>query len=485
MCAHLTTEFQFSTRSESTQNKISEDPLKILVIGNYSGREGLGNCSPDSAVKRPFMRLDKDNFESVFSALNVRLQTPFCEAPIEFKSFEMLHPDTLLDALPLFEPLVAGLRRLKRCKVYEDGVAILKQAGVKVLDTLPRDDEAPAMSTSQALEAAIGDFNPQPADTLQGLIQSFVQPFSEPKADNRIEALQRMLVQTLTDTLRLVLGSEEFKSLEASWRTLDWLNREMDTDRSTELYIWDVSRAELNEIFCSEQLHLQDHIQQRLEGLQGVTQGNPFDIVCCEQVNQQGLELANLAEAVGRVCAQSGTAFFMDFDPSVLGVDAFFSAPNHQSWSIEKAENTASRQLWERIRSYHNVYAFAPKVLVRYPFGELTAPLDSFVFEELELDAHSEQWRRQFLWGSASLFACIVAARRHQSGRDAKIEVDGLPFFAISVDEDNIVQPTTSAVLSDQSVNVLRQLGVNVLLGRSDKNSFQVRSLEPAALASA
>ncbi len=482
MCAHLTTEFQFSSRSESTQNKTSEDPLKILVIGDFSGRESLGDCAPDSAVERPFIRLDKDNFESIFSGLHVRLQTPFCEAPIEFQSFEMLHPDTLLEALPLFAPLITGLRRLKRCKVYADGVAILRQAGVKVLDTLPHAEDPSEMSKAQALDAAIDGFDQQPVDTLQGLIQSFVQPFSEPKADDRIEVLQNTLEQALTDTLRLILGYRDFKSLEASWRTLDWLIREMDTDRLTQLSIWDVSRAELNEIFDSKRQHLVDHIQCRLGGAQGVTQGNTFDIVCCEHLNQQGLELANLAETLSRVCAHTGTALFMDFDTRAIGVESFFSAPNHQAWSNGAAENIPSGHLWEKVRACHNVYVFAPKVLVRYPFGERTAPLDSFVFEELDIDTDSEHWRQQFLWGSASLFACIVAERLRHLGRDANIEVDGLPFFAMSVDEQDIVQPSTSVVLSDLSVNALRQLGVNVLLGRSDKNSFQVRSLAPAAL---
>src|SRR5204863_2994043 len=83
-----------------------ETPFRMLVLGDFSGREHRGISQPSSALaaRRP-IAIDSDNFDSVMSKMGVELHLRVGDAQdskmvLPFKSLDDFHPDQIAQNLP-------------------------------------------------------------------------------------------------------------------------------------------------------------------------------------------------------------------------------------------------------------------------------------------------------------------------------------------------------------------------------------------------
>ena len=480
MCAQLTTGFQFRTDKSAELQSSSQVPFRVLIIGAFGGVDG--SRANNSEVNWTITNIDKDNFDSVFAEKKVGLNSAFSDEPLPFECLDDFHPDVMFERLPIFTGFQRALKRLKKCKSYSEGVAILQSAGLNAVASIASNQTKDLTSSaSGAVDFdTLLESNIDHRDTIQQLIKDIVRPFSESKTDGRVEELQEVLVNAIGRSMRALLQTLGFRQLESIWRSLDFINRRLDTDKTTQLYILDVS----DEVLTQELTQLNIESSQLYLALTVASQNQPlprFDVVVCDMANHKGVEDSNLLNRLQKLTSQIGADLYLDFDFKVAGCQEILEQPQVTAWSSDAEISTTEPFCnWQALCKHcTNIYAFAPKILLRMPYGEKTSPLESFKFEELQCDANHEAWRSDFLWGSATIAALIFAERFYlaQNRLDqVDIKLRNLPFFALDLDGETLVQPSTQVVMSDNTVSYLRALGVNSLLGSTTENALTLRS---------
>src|SRR5215813_8186344 len=104
-------DFQFSQpRARSASARSEENPMRILVMGDFSGRASRGVENAADLASRPIVAVDIDSFERVFSGFSPALhlspgKAAATDAVIEFRQLDDFHPDQLYRKLGLFQSL--------------------------------------------------------------------------------------------------------------------------------------------------------------------------------------------------------------------------------------------------------------------------------------------------------------------------------------------------------------------------------------------
>ena len=117
-----------------------ETPFRMLVLGDFSGREhrGISQTSSALAQRRP-IAIDSDNFDSVMSKLNVELHLRVGDAQdnkmvLQFKSLEDFHPDQIAQRLPIFQVLKRMKQMLASPATFEaaaEQVRVIARPGIQ------------------------------------------------------------------------------------------------------------------------------------------------------------------------------------------------------------------------------------------------------------------------------------------------------------------------------------------------------------------
>ena len=110
-----------------------DSPMRILVMGDFSGRHSRGVETPADLASRATVAVDIDNFDRALSRLAPRLQLPPSAADgsglaIEFRQLDDFHPDHLYKSLSLFQALRETRARLLNPATFAQAAAELRQA---------------------------------------------------------------------------------------------------------------------------------------------------------------------------------------------------------------------------------------------------------------------------------------------------------------------------------------------------------------------
>src|SRR5436190_1609992 len=82
-------------------------------------------------------------------------------------------------------------------------------------------------------------------DELQSFVESVVAPHLAAAADPELPRFQAQVDAESSRRMRAILNYPAFQALEAAWRALFWLVREIETDSQMKVYVLDVSKPEL------------------------------------------------------------------------------------------------------------------------------------------------------------------------------------------------------------------------------------------------
>ena len=145
-------EFEFQVRGQKRAPSFGsgEARLRLLLMGDFSGRGGRGASEPTpDLARRPLLRIDLDGFDQALGKLAPRLvlAPPVDDrAPdaLAFRTLDDFHPDRLCQRLEVF----AGFRAL-RSRLLDPGTFA---AAAAALEPAPQAaPTAPAEDTLQRL----------------------------------------------------------------------------------------------------------------------------------------------------------------------------------------------------------------------------------------------------------------------------------------------------------------------------------------------
>ena len=251
-------EFQFNLPKSGTNPQTRRDPaapLRILIMADFSARAHRETPGPlVDLASRPLLTVDVDNLDAVMARLAPKLRlTPAANVgtalTIGFNQLDDFHPDALYQRLEMFQALRRTRARLLNPASFAQAVAELTLSPpAGTVQTEP----APVEGETELLERLLGQAPTQPvaarpADAGAAAIQSLVQAIVQPHivhTDARQPAWVAAVDATIGDQLRTILHQPAFQALEATWRSVQGLIANLDSD-AVRVSLLDVTRQEL------------------------------------------------------------------------------------------------------------------------------------------------------------------------------------------------------------------------------------------------
>lgn len=501
-------EFQFMLpKSAPTPKPRDTDaPLRILIMADFSGRshQPLPAVSADLA-NRPLLAVDVDNFNAVMARLAPKLSLPLgvegMAIPIGFNQIDDFHPDALYQRLELFQALRHSRARLSNPASFAAAVAEL--CPPPMVDTAQSAPTAAPEGDSALLERLLGRApatptskpRPQPSTSgltaIQGLLQTAVQAHIV-HTDSRQPAWVAAVDAAIGDQMRAILHQSAFQALEATWRSLQGLIANLDSD-TLRVFLLDVTQQELlQDLYAAEgNLQATSLYSRLIDRNVRAAGGEPWSVLVGDYCFGAGAEDIALLAALGSLAAHAGGPFLAAADPTGLGCDSVEQLADPAQWTPLPS---AIEQNWRQLRA--SVVApwlglALPRVLLRLPYGRKADPVESFAFEEMPGGRDPSA----YLWGNpAWVCARLITATFAENGWDFSpgdvLELDNCPAHIYEEDGERVMQPATEVLLGERAMSAILERGVMPLLGQRQRNvarlaRFQSLTAPPTALAGA
>ena len=259
-------EFSFG-KGESPNPPDHETPFHILVIGNMDGRTS-DNVTQALADRRP-VAVDVDTFETFLKRLHAEVRLGAEIAPavphLQLSGIDDLHPDQLFKRIDLFADLRQTRQRLLDPATFASTAEKLRAGAGAESDNTRQVEGSPAPGTlpasetdAQTIERLLGRA-PSPTTRTSSaaaeLIRKVVAPYVVPAPASDQAALVAAVDAAVAESMRRLLHDPAFQTLEATWRGIDFLLRQIETDETLKVHLLNLSRAELAaDMMASEDL---------------------------------------------------------------------------------------------------------------------------------------------------------------------------------------------------------------------------------------
>ncbi len=285
----------------------------------------------------------------------------------------------------------------------------------------------------------------------------------------------------LTGKMRQILHHPVFQAIEANWRGLDFLLRNIETDEDMEVWLWDISKEELGmDLGSAKSPETSGFYRKCIGHAPDSTAESPWAAL---------VGLYNLTPSQGDIDMLRGLAFLADKTDA-----SFLAAADYETWNtsfIAGTQDTHLTIMWNQLRrapEAARIGLLVPRFLLRLPYGQDTDPVDEFTFEEWGGD----ETRRPYLWGNPALVAaCLLGQSFNQSGWDFAAgemnELEGLPAHVYREDGESRMTPCAEVWLSDAEAEEWTAQGfipLRSIRGRDAVriDSFQSLHLPPLSL---
>ncbi|MBX3411227.1 MAG: type VI secretion system contractile sheath large subunit [Pirellulales bacterium] len=483
----------------------SSRPFRMLVIGDFSGRANRGvKESGTEIAKRKPIAIDRDNFDEVLARLAPQLDLELvsdegaASVHLEFADLDDFHPDRLVPKAEIFARLRQLRRRLQDPKTFAEAAGELRPAKAASPSTArPADSPAPApdkRTTSSSLgdnllgsllEATEQAANtpsaaaPKASGPWDALIRSIAAPYALAKPDPELKELLGIVDAATSETLRRLLHAPTFQALEAAWRALFLLVRRLDTDAQLQLYVLDLSRAEIAaDLAAQDDLSHSGLYRLLVEQTINTPGVQPWAALVGNFTFDHTVEDAELLGRLAQIAAAAGAPFLAAGHSRLVGCESFADTPDPADWKKTTGEAAEAWQALRAMPAAKRVSLAMPRFLVRVPYGPRTSPIQPFAFEEIAgRPAHED-----LLWAN-SAFLCALAlgeafARdgwnmRPEQGR----EIGDLPLYTYKEDGETVVYPCAEALLSDRAADRLGEAGVSSVQSIRGRDAVLMRHL--------
>jgi type VI secretion system protein ImpC len=470
-----------------------QQPFRILLMGDFSGRAGRGASDPDLASREP-VQIDVDNYETALAELGTKILLPVGGAPtagMEVREVEDFHPDRLVEKLEVFGSLRDLRRRLTDPATFAVAAAEVRSwAGAAPAGAAPPAatmPAAPPLSDAGLLEGLLGKrpshvAGPAPAPAarqgVDNLLRSVVGPYVVPEAARDRQALTATVEQAMSAQLRAVLHHPAFQAVEAAWRAVHFLVTSLETDEDLTLHLVDVSLSELAEDLSGdlERSGLARLLVERPLRTQG---GRPWAAVVGNYTFGRTLSEAALVARLAVIAKAAGAPLLAGAKDDMLGCESIAATPNPEDWT--RAGEASAAAAWAQVRQMAEAKYVAlglPRFLLRLPYGAATEPIDSFRFEELDARSGHEA----YLWGSAGfVLAQALGSSFTDRGWELSTElyrdVGNLPMHVTTEAANRRVMPCAEVYLSDRAGERIGQQGLTALLSVQGRDVVRLRGM--------
>ena len=452
----------------------NETPFRILLIGDFSGRATRG--AVESLADRRPVAIDRDNFETVLERLGAGLNLPAeREGPglaLRFRCLDDFHPDRIYANQELFQALRALRARLEDPETFHAAAKELappppppRQPPAEILSGSLLDQMVDATETRGATAG-------RSVDPLQAYVRKIVAPHLAPGADPRQKELLQKTDEAISAQMRLVLHHPLVQALEAAWRGLFHLVREVETGAMLKIFLLDASKAEIvADLASAGDLRRTSLYRLLVESTVQTPGAEPWSLLAGNFTFRPALDEVELLARLGMIARQARAPFLAAAHAEVLGCRSLAETPDPHDWRT-------GNPVWEELRGYPEaewIGLALPRVLLRLPYGAATDAAEFFEFEEMPgRPVHDD-----YLWGNPAFFcAALIAQSFSESGwrmRPGEFQdIHRLPLHTYKEDGETKIQPCAEVLLTVKAAERMIDAGLMPMLTMKNTDTVRV-----------
>ncbi len=217
-----------------------------------------------------------------------------------------------------------------------------------------------------------------------------------------IEAIIAELDRKLSEQISLIIHHEDFKALEGSWRGLNYLVSNTETDEKLKIRVMNVSKKDAGRVLRKfkgtawDQSPLFKKIYEEEYGTPG---GAPYGCIVGDYQFDHSPPDVEMLGSLAQICAASHTPFLAAAAPTLMNMDTWQELMDPRD--LTKIFQTPEYAAWRSLRASEDsryIGLTMPRTLSRLPYGSKTNPVDEFDFEEdTEGADHSK-----YIWSNAA-----------------------------------------------------------------------------------
>ena len=341
--------------------------------------------------------------------------------------------------------------------------------------------------TSEFASLLSREFKPK-SDQARSAVEQAVQTLAQQALANTalvsgdslrsIEAMIAALDAKLTEQINVIMHNEDFQRLESAWRGLHHLVNNTETDETLKIRVLNISKKDLGRTLKKFRGTAWDQspvFKQLYEQEYGQFGGEPYGVLIGDYEFDHGPQDVQLLGDIAQVAAAAHAPFIAAAAPTVMGMDSWNELANPRD--LTKIFGTPEYAAWRSLRESEDsryIGLAMPRFLSRLPYGEKTAPVDEFHFEEDVEGADSSK----FCWANAAYAMATNITRSFKlygwcsniRGIESGGAVEGLPAFTFPTDDGGVAMKCpTEIAISDRREAELAKNGFMPLIHK--KNS--------------
>jgi type VI secretion system protein ImpC len=484
-----------------------ETPFRILILGDFSGRENRRSFELEDALagRRP-VEIDRDNLDEVMAKLSPEISLPLDDKDmhtviIGFKELDDFHPDRLYERLEIFQ----GLRNTK--KLFDDPRTYEKAAQI-IRSEVGTDTQSGSLEPADHKNiTAIEPVNVHATDLLDQVIEeSEGQPKTDRSSPDAAEwnAFLREIVKAhlvphddpeqielaatvdaasagLMDT---ILHHPDFQAIEAAWRAVHFLVSRIETDIRLKLFLLDISKTELSaDLTSTEDLRSTGMHKILVEQAVETFGGQPWAVLAGNYTFDQTRKDAELLGRMAKIAKQAGAPFIAAAHSHLLGCESLVESPEPDNW--KRQADAEDGRAWGTLRSLPEASYLGlalPGFLLRLPYGVDSDPIEYLEFEEMpKAPAHSH-----YLWGNpchacAYLLALGFSKYGWELRPGAIQDIEGLPMHFCQEEGEARIKPCAEVMLIERTAEIMLEKGLMPLISFKDQDKVRLARFQSLA----
>jgi type VI secretion system protein ImpC len=467
---HLDIEPGHASQRPSDAVPRDDDIFRLAICGDFCGRGGSTARHGDPPRAGQAWRVDRDEFDAVLADAAPTLRLVLSSdmtVDVQIRELDDFHPDQLFERVPQFARLRALRARLLNASTFGDAAAEL---------AAPPRPTSTSLSSANLLDAIVGDTIPnrdrESTDDLYAFIQRSMAPYLVARPDPRQAELVAQVDGALSAALRALLHHPEFQALEALWRGVFRLVRDVDTGEQLQIHLFDITRDELAQELRGARSSRPVPLVSQLEATAPRDDGG-WRVIVAHFAFAGSTEGVAVLETLAGLASTLGAACLAEALPDLAMGDL--------------PEAAAPR--WQQLRASPSASALGlalPRVLLRLPFGKDSDEIEHFAFEELEATAP----HGSFLWGNPALFcAGLLATEFSEANDDAgrarstrpHTAISGLPLYVYRHDGETVSKSCAEIIMTEDDAMALLSNGFIPMCALRDQDVVQVPRVQSIA----
>ncbi|KPF77847.1 EvpB family type VI secretion protein [alpha proteobacterium AAP81b] len=279
--------------------------------------------------------------------------------------------------------------------------------------------------------------------------------------------------EQISEQLSVIMHAEKFKTMEGSWRGLNYLVKNSEIGEGLKVQMLNVTKKELaNDLAKAVDFDQSQTYKKIYEEQFGMAGGQPFSVLLGDYYFGKTSDDTELLTNISSVAAAGFCPFVSAASAQVFGMDSYTELLNPMD--MKQLFETADYLKWNGFRSSEDsrfVTLTMPRVLARVPYGRDTKKVEGFDFEEAPRDAAGNAKplaHDDYCWMNASyaLVARMTAAHAEYGwttairGAEGGGKVTNLPTHVFHSDDGDLdAKCPTEIGITDRREKELSDLG--------------------------